>query len=104
MRVFVCTFLRGQDKFMPAVLRCLSEFNRRVLTHGMAFRQPICQAHQPTSSSPPASWPPTRCCSHLLCTALCFLDTVLASETCEELFTPHSPHIDLALAGDLRGA
>eukprot|EP00887_Chlorella_sp_A99_P004869 scaffold4.g4869.t1 len=31
--------------------------------------------------------------------ALSFRDTVLASETCEELFTPQSPHIDLALAG-----
>ena len=31
--------------------------------------------------------------------ALCFRDTVLAAETCEELFTPHAPHIDLALAG-----
>jgi NAD+ synthase (glutamine-hydrolysing) len=26
-------------------------------------------------------------------------DTVIASETCEELFTPNSPHIALALAG-----
>ncbi|KAI3428464.1 hypothetical protein D9Q98_007289 [Chlorella vulgaris] len=31
--------------------------------------------------------------------ALCFQDTVLAAETCEELFTPHAPHIGLALAG-----
>jgi NAD+ synthase (glutamine-hydrolysing) len=30
---------------------------------------------------------------------LCFPDAILASETCEELFTPASPHIDLALAG-----
>lgn len=30
---------------------------------------------------------------------LCFPDAMLASETCEELFTPASPHIDLALAG-----
>jgi NAD+ synthase (glutamine-hydrolysing) len=26
-------------------------------------------------------------------------DTVLAAETCEELFAPHSPHIDMALDG-----
>ncbi|KAL4439201.1 hypothetical protein ABPG77_004103 [Micractinium sp. CCAP 211/92] len=31
--------------------------------------------------------------------ALCFRDTVLAAETCEELFTPQAPHIGLALAG-----
>lgn len=31
--------------------------------------------------------------------ALQFDDTTLASETCEELFTPASPHIDLALSG-----
>jgi NAD+ synthase (glutamine-hydrolysing) len=31
--------------------------------------------------------------------ALKFEDAVLASETCEELFTPASPHIDLALSG-----
>lgn len=31
--------------------------------------------------------------------ALCFRDTVLAAETCEELFTPEAPHIGLALAG-----
>ena len=31
--------------------------------------------------------------------ALRFTDATLAAETCEELFTPHSPHIDLALAG-----
>jgi NAD+ synthase (glutamine-hydrolysing) len=30
---------------------------------------------------------------------LAFRDTVLAAETCEELFTPQAPHIDLALAG-----
>ena len=28
-----------------------------------------------------------------------FIDATLASETCEELFTPAAPHIDLALAG-----
>ena len=32
---------------------------------------------------------------------LAFRDTVLAAETCEELFTPQAPHIDLALAGEL---
>ena len=26
-------------------------------------------------------------------------DTALAAETCEELFTPHAPHIALALNG-----
>ena len=26
-------------------------------------------------------------------------DTVIAAETCEELFTPRSPHIGLSLAG-----
>lgn len=31
--------------------------------------------------------------------ALCFSDAVLGSETCEELFTPSSPHIRMALAG-----
>lgn len=31
--------------------------------------------------------------------ALAFSDAVLASESCEELFTPRAPHIDLALAG-----
>jgi len=31
--------------------------------------------------------------------ALRFPDAVLAAETCEELFTPASPHIDLALGG-----
>lgn len=31
---------------------------------------------------------------------LAFRDTVLAAETCEELFTPQAPHIDLALAGE----
>ena len=31
--------------------------------------------------------------------ALRFLDTLLAPETCEELFTPDSPHIGLSLAG-----
>ena len=31
--------------------------------------------------------------------ALRFADAVLAAETCEELFTPQAPHIDLALAG-----
>ena len=30
---------------------------------------------------------------------MCFQDTVLAAETCEELFTPQAPHIGLALAG-----
>lgn len=33
--------------------------------------------------------------------ALQFKDTVLAAETCEELFTPMSPHIRLALSGAL---
>lgn len=28
-----------------------------------------------------------------------FKDATLAVETCEELFTPHSPHVDLALNG-----
>ncbi len=27
------------------------------------------------------------------------LDATLAAETCEELFTPRAPHIDLSLAG-----
>ena len=27
------------------------------------------------------------------------LDTVVAAETCEELFTPRSPHIGMSLAG-----
>ena len=31
--------------------------------------------------------------------ALAFQDAVLAAETCEELFTPAAPHIELALAG-----
>lgn len=31
--------------------------------------------------------------------AIATLDTVCASETCEELFTPNSPHIPLSLAG-----
>lgn len=31
--------------------------------------------------------------------ALSFTDTSLAAETCEELFTPHAPHIALALNG-----
>jgi len=31
--------------------------------------------------------------------AIATIDTVVASETCEELFAPHSPHIDLALDG-----
>lgn len=31
--------------------------------------------------------------------ALQFNDTVLAAETCEELFTPMAPHIRLALSG-----
>ncbi len=31
--------------------------------------------------------------------ALAFRDAVLAVETCEELFTPAAPHIELALAG-----
>uniref|UniRef100_A0A383W8A4 Glutamine-dependent NAD(+) synthetase n=1 Tax=Tetradesmus obliquus TaxID=3088 RepID=A0A383W8A4_TETOB len=30
---------------------------------------------------------------------LCLADATLASETCEELFTPQAPHISLALAG-----
>ena len=30
---------------------------------------------------------------------LSFADTVLGVETCEELFTPAAPHIDLALSG-----
>lgn len=39
------------------------------------------------------------CILRLLCAVLAFRDTVLAAETCEELFTPQAPHIDLALAG-----
>ena len=31
--------------------------------------------------------------------AIATADTVVGSETCEELFTPHSPHIPLALDG-----
>lgn len=31
--------------------------------------------------------------------ALQFTDALLAAETCEELFTPHAPHIRLALSG-----
>jgi NAD+ synthase (glutamine-hydrolysing) len=30
---------------------------------------------------------------------IAFDDTVAASETCEELFTPNSPHIPLSLNG-----
>jgi NAD+ synthase (glutamine-hydrolysing) len=30
---------------------------------------------------------------------LAFQDALVAAETCEELFTPQAPHIDLALAG-----
>lgn len=30
---------------------------------------------------------------------LCLSDGLIASETCEELFTPQAPHISLALAG-----
>lgn len=30
---------------------------------------------------------------------LCLSDSMLACETCEELFTPQAPHISLALAG-----
>ena len=36
---------------------------------------------------------------HVPPAALCFCDTVLAAETCEELFTPEAPHIGLGLAG-----
>lgn len=33
------------------------------------------------------------------CAVIVTQDTILASETCEELFAPHSPHIDLAANG-----
>ncbi|MYG00388.1 NAD(+) synthase [Candidatus Poribacteria bacterium] len=33
------------------------------------------------------------------CAVIVTHDTILASETCEELFAPHSPHIDLAYNG-----
>ena len=33
------------------------------------------------------------------CAVIVTNDTILASETCEELFAPHSPHIDLAANG-----
>jgi NAD+ synthase (glutamine-hydrolysing) len=33
------------------------------------------------------------------CAAISTLDTLCSSETCEELFTPDSPHINLSLAG-----
>lgn len=43
--------------------------------------------------------PPSHPHPHPARAALCFRDAVLAAETCEELFTPHAPHIGLALAG-----
>lgn len=48
----------------------------------------------------PYTYIPTQACPAAHCCAvLAFRDTVLAAETCEELFTPQAPHIDLALAG-----
>jgi hypothetical protein len=43
-----------------------------------------------------------RCLSRCACSGdliLSLRDTALAAETCEELFTPHAPHIALALNG-----